>query len=148
MQGNRQLPCACSAVFEAGGRLDSKASEKGLLQLLFDVRFLWDALSGGRPLEDPQADPPALQPRTRYSLLVNAALYDCCGHPTGMFSSLAGSCQASTSCHTLLLCYVQLINPAEDMMQVRFILTLQTHEQMVLNSGHALVLFPVLLHLL
>lgn len=44
-------------VFELGGALHGKASEKGLLQLLFDVRFLWDALSGGRPLGDPQPDP-------------------------------------------------------------------------------------------
>ena len=41
----------------------------------------------------------------------------CCGQPTGMFSSLARSCQASTSCHTLLQCYAQLITPAEDTMQ-------------------------------
>ena len=55
----------CSAVFEAGGRLDGKASEKGLLQLLFDVRFLWDALSGGRALGDPQPDPNPPQPSAR-----------------------------------------------------------------------------------
>lgn len=55
----------CSAVFEAGGRLDGKASEQGLLQLLFDVRFLWDALSGGRALGDPQPDNSPSQPSTR-----------------------------------------------------------------------------------
>lgn len=55
----------CSALFEPGGSLHGKASEKGLLQLLFDVRFLWDALSGGRPLGDPQPEPPSNQPPTR-----------------------------------------------------------------------------------
>lgn len=55
----------CSAVFEAGGRLDGKASEKGLLQLLFDVRLLWDALLGGRALGDPQPDPGPSQTSAR-----------------------------------------------------------------------------------
>ena len=33
-----------------GGTLGSRISEKGALQLLFDVRFLRDVLAGGRPL--------------------------------------------------------------------------------------------------
>lgn len=32
------------------GTLGSKLSEKGVLQLLFDVRFLMDLLSGSRPV--------------------------------------------------------------------------------------------------
>ena len=33
-----------------GGSLDAGLSEKGTLQLLFDVRFLREVLGGGRPL--------------------------------------------------------------------------------------------------
>lgn len=57
--------CACSALLQAGGQLDGRASEKGLLQLLFDVRYLSDALSGGRPLGDPQPDTHPALPSSR-----------------------------------------------------------------------------------
>ena len=49
----------CSEVLQSSGSLSGQVSEKGLLQLLFDVRFLSDALAGGRPLNDtPPAHPP------------------------------------------------------------------------------------------
>lgn len=42
----------CSEVLQSSSSLSSRLSEKGLLQLLFDVRFLSDALAGGKPLND------------------------------------------------------------------------------------------------
>ena len=65
------VPCStnalliCSEVLQSSGSLAGAVSEKGLLQLLFDVRFLSDALVGGRPLND---TPPAHPPPLRYQL--------------------------------------------------------------------------------
>ena len=42
----------CSEVLQSSSSLSSSLSEKGLLQLLFDVRFLSDALAGGKPLNE------------------------------------------------------------------------------------------------
>ncbi|KAL3140348.1 hypothetical protein ABBQ38_004612 [Trebouxia sp. C0009 RCD-2024] len=55
--GNAVLE-AFSEVLQSSGSLSGKVSEKGLLQLLFDVRFLSDALAGGRPLNDTPPPPP------------------------------------------------------------------------------------------
>lgn len=41
--------CFCRTALKAGSQLDSKLSEKGVLQLLFDLRFLRDLLSSGKP---------------------------------------------------------------------------------------------------
>ncbi|KAL0025084.1 hypothetical protein WJX79_007064 [Trebouxia sp. C0005] len=49
--GNAVLQ-ALSEVLQSSSSLSSSLSEKGLLQLLFDVRFLSDALAGGKPLKD------------------------------------------------------------------------------------------------
>ncbi|KAK9806237.1 hypothetical protein WJX72_006789 [[Myrmecia] bisecta] len=40
---------AVRTLLKTGSVLDRKVSEKGVLQLLFDLRFLQDALAGGRP---------------------------------------------------------------------------------------------------
>ncbi len=45
----------CSEVLQSSSSLSGSISEKGLLQLLFDVRFLSDALAGGKPLNDTPA---------------------------------------------------------------------------------------------
>ena len=42
----------CSEVLQGSRSLGSNISEKGLLQLLFDVRFLSDALAGGKAQHD------------------------------------------------------------------------------------------------
>ncbi|KAK9864885.1 hypothetical protein WJX84_005968 [Apatococcus fuscideae] len=48
-----------------GSELDRRLSEKGILQLLFDVRFLRESLSGGRPHDSslPPAPPVTTPPR-------------------------------------------------------------------------------------
>ncbi|KAL0023565.1 hypothetical protein WJX77_002562 [Trebouxia sp. C0004] len=76
--GNAVLQ-ALSEVLQSSSSLSSSLSEKGLLQLLFDVRFLSDALAGGKPMNDApgpiqpsraqrgqgKAQSPALQERQR-----------------------------------------------------------------------------------
>ena len=49
--------CVRSEVLQTSGRLSGSILEKGLLQLLFDVRFLSDALAGGKPLNDTPTGP-------------------------------------------------------------------------------------------
>ncbi len=58
--------------FVAGGGLE-RVSEKGILQLLFDVRFLSDILAGGY---DPDKDPSPSLGGTR-KLRVNTAVCRC-----------------------------------------------------------------------
>ena len=58
----------CREALQLGTALDRALTEKGVLQLLLDVRFMRDALAGGRPAPpdgnsggapagDPAADP-------------------------------------------------------------------------------------------
>lgn len=42
-------PLACRDVLRLGNSLDRAITEKGVLQLLFDLRFLRNSLAGGRP---------------------------------------------------------------------------------------------------
>ena len=44
--------CHCRASLEPGTALEQRITEKGVLQLLFDIRFLRDMLAGGRPPAD------------------------------------------------------------------------------------------------
>ena len=46
----------CREALQLGSPLDRAATEKGVLQLLFDARFLANALAGGRPPAPEQAD--------------------------------------------------------------------------------------------
>ncbi|KAK9836059.1 hypothetical protein WJX84_002269, partial [Apatococcus fuscideae] len=46
-------------ALDVGSELDRRLSEKGILQLLFDVRFLQEALSGGRPHDSSTSAAPA-----------------------------------------------------------------------------------------
>ena len=46
------LMCHCRASLEPGTALEQRISEKGVLQLLFDIRFLRDVLAGGKPPAD------------------------------------------------------------------------------------------------
>ena len=56
----RQLParwcaravCHRRAALEPGTALEQRLTEKGVLQLLFDIRFLRDVLAGGKPPAD------------------------------------------------------------------------------------------------
>ena len=48
----------CRQVLQAGSATEAGLTEKGLLQLLMDVRFLKEALAGGRPAQRGTPDAP------------------------------------------------------------------------------------------
>lgn len=50
-------------MLQLGSPLDRAITEKGVLQLLFDARFLSNALAGGRPTAPEQAQPNGTQPQ-------------------------------------------------------------------------------------
>lgn len=51
----------CRAMLDPESQLSSKITEKGILQLLFDLRFLQDVLSGGRPVQSGDESAPEWQ---------------------------------------------------------------------------------------